>query len=130
MVQESNHDAWQRLAGEPARYYAEKQRLVEQVLEMLEGRYPGLASQVEMVDVASPVTYSRFTGNWQGSPRGWLLTPHNLRLYIPRTLRHLRSFYLAGHWTMPGGGLPVALLTAQWAVQVMCRDCGRRFALG
>ncbi|MDW7992527.1 MAG: NAD(P)/FAD-dependent oxidoreductase, partial [Anaerolineae bacterium] len=88
---------------------------------------PGLSAQVEMVDVATPVTYERYTGNWRGSFEGWLLTPQNAQVQVPRTLPGLRNFYMAGHWTMPGGGLPTALLTGRWAVQVMCRHDGRPF---
>lgn len=104
-----------------------KERVAEQVVAALEGRFPGLSAQVEMVDVATPVTYERYTGNWRGSFEGWLLTPQNAQVLVPRTLPGLRNFYMAGHWTMPGGGLPTALLTARWAVQVMCRHDGREF---
>jgi phytoene dehydrogenase-like protein len=47
------------------------------VVELLEQRFPASPQQVEMVDVATPLTFERYTGNWQGSFEGWLLTPGN-----------------------------------------------------
>lgn len=123
----TDYDYWKRLHETPERYRTEKERVAEQVVAALEDRFPGLSAQVEMVDVATPVTYERYTGNWRGSFEGWLLTPQNAQVQVPRTLPGLRNFYMAGHWTMPGGGLPTALLTARWAVQVMCHHNGRKF---
>ena len=44
------------------------------MIALLDQRYPGLAGQVEMRDVATPMTWERYTGNWQGSMEGWLIT--------------------------------------------------------
>ena len=30
-----------------------------------------------MIDVATPMTFERYTGNWKGSFEGWLITPEN-----------------------------------------------------
>jgi len=37
------------------------------VLERLEARYPGISSQVEMIDVATPYTWWRYTRNFKGA---------------------------------------------------------------
>lgn len=126
----TDYDYWKRLRETPAEYRAEKERIADQVVAALEGRFPGLASQVEMRDVATPVTFERYTGNWRASFEGWMLTPQNANVRVPRTLPGLKDFYMAGHWAMPGGGVPTALLTARWAVQVMCRRDGRKFVTG
>jgi len=34
--------------------------------EPWETHYPGIRNKVEMVDVATPLTYERYTGNWKG----------------------------------------------------------------
>ncbi len=33
-----------------------------------------VAGQVKAVDVATPLTTERYTGNWQGSVEGWMIT--------------------------------------------------------
>ena len=51
------------------------------MVSLLEQRFPGIAEQVEMVDVATPLTFERYTGNWQGSFEGWLITPQNAQTW-------------------------------------------------
>ena len=63
----SDHAYWQVLQEDAARYTAEKERIAVQVISLLDERYPGLAGQVEMQDVATPLTWERYTGNWRGS---------------------------------------------------------------
>ena len=41
------------------------------LLDALETRYPGIRDKVEMVDVATPLTYERYTGNWKGTHMTW-----------------------------------------------------------
>jgi phytoene dehydrogenase-like protein len=57
---------------------------------------PGIKADIEFVDVATPLTYERYTGHWQGSSCGWLLTEQTLPLMIrglPKTLPGLQNFY-------------------------------------
>jgi hypothetical protein len=66
----SDYDYWATLHLDERAYAEEKQRVGEQTVAELERRWPGFARQVEVVDVATPVTFERYTGNWQGSPDG------------------------------------------------------------
>ncbi len=50
-----------------------------------------------------------------------------MNLTLPQVLPGLRSFYMAGQWVAPGGGLPGAAISARRAVQLVCRAEGRRF---
>ena len=45
------------------------------VVRALDRRFPGLKDDVEMVDVATPATTVRYTGNWRASFEGWMPTP-------------------------------------------------------
>ena len=47
----SNHKYWQEMAEYRERYEAEKQQVAITVMEQLDKRFPGLSSQVEVVDV-------------------------------------------------------------------------------
>ena len=91
-------------------------------------RFPGLAGLVEMVDVATPTTFERYTGNWRASFEGWLPTPANLSADMRRTLPGLDSFYMVGQWVAPGGGLPSGVMTGREVVQLMCHKDNRTSA--
>ncbi|HTW74908.1 MAG TPA: NAD(P)/FAD-dependent oxidoreductase [Steroidobacteraceae bacterium] len=114
----------------PERYRAEKQRIAAAVIAVLGERLPTLPGHIEVTDVATPATIMRYTGNWHGSMEGWLLTPGIGFRPLRHTLPGLDRFVMAGHWVMPGGGLPSGLMTARRAVQEMCRRDGRAFPPG
>jgi phytoene dehydrogenase-like protein len=113
---------------DPQRYRAEKKRIVQEIIAALEQRFPGLAPAVERSDIATPATFVRYTGNWQGSYEGWLPTPRILGRRIPYTLPRLKNFYMAGHWVVAGGGLPSAALAGRYVAQMVCAQNGKKFA--
>ncbi|HEX9019084.1 MAG TPA: NAD(P)/FAD-dependent oxidoreductase [Anaerolineaceae bacterium] len=127
----TSYQYWKDLYGEGGdheRYEAEKQRVALQVIDRLDKRFPGLSAQVEMADVATPVTFERFTGNWQGSFEGWIPTPQNVMKPIPKTLPGLENFYMVGQWVQPGGGLPSGVMTGREVLQKICKKDGIKFS--
>jgi phytoene dehydrogenase-like protein len=125
---QTRHEYWTGLKkSDPLRYRAEKRRVVQEVVAGLEERFPGLATQVERSDIATPATFMRYTGNWQGSYEGWLPTPRILGRRIAYTLPRLKNFYMAGHWVVAGGGLPSAALAGRYVAQMICAQFGKKF---
>jgi phytoene dehydrogenase-like protein len=126
----SNYAYWKELADDRAAYDEKKEQIARTIVELLEQRFPGIGSQVEMVDVATPLTFERFTGNWQGSFEGWLITPQNAHTIMKpmgQTLPGLRNFYMCGQWVEPGGGLPTGLLSGRRLIQAICKEDGNKF---
>jgi len=116
-----NFSYWVSLhRDKPAIYYAEKHRIAEQVMAILEKRTPGLRSAVEVTDVSSPASVIRYTGNWKGSMEGWWIAPGSGFRPLPNTLPGLRRFMMVGQWVLPGGGLPSGPMTARPAIQAIC----------
>ncbi|HEY4789533.1 MAG TPA: hypothetical protein VIH57_25960, partial [Bacteroidales bacterium] len=97
------------------------------VISELERRFERFGEQVEMIDVATPMTYKRYTGNWQGTYEGWLLTPKTMRTRMSKTLPGLHNFYMAGQWVEPGGGLPTAALSGRNVIQLICKKDRKKF---
>jgi len=128
---QSCYEYWEELQKQPGRYEAEKQEIAGRVIECLDTRYPGIGKQVETVNVATPVTWQRYTGNWQGSVEGWLITPKTFEMLLGKgmgkTLPGLKSFYMAGQWVEPGGGLPSAAISARNLIKTICKSDRRPF---
>ena len=118
---------WKEIHADRERYQVEKERIGMETIKRLDQRFPGLASQVEMIDVATPMTFERHTGNWQASFEGFLPTPKTLMASIPKTLPGLESFYMAGQWVQAGGGLPSGLSTGREVIMRICRKDGIAF---
>jgi phytoene dehydrogenase-like protein len=103
-------------------YQIEKRRLANAVIAILNRRIPGIEKAVEVIDVSTPATVIRYTGNWQGSMEGWLMTPATGLRQLPITLPGLKRFLMAGQWVAPGGGLPGGLMSARTTVRTLCRQ--------
>ena len=96
-------------------------------MEKLDKRFPGLAGQVEMRDVATPMTWVRYTGNWKGSYEGWMITTETFMMQMSKTLPGLENFYMAGQWVNPGGGMPTAVMSGNHTIQIICKKDKKSF---
>ena len=126
----SSYEYWKELAKDQSAYKGKKDQVARIIVELLEQRFPGISSQVEMVDVATPLTFERYTGNWKGNFEGWLITPANastLMRPMSQTLPGLQNFYMCGQWVQPGGGLPSGVMSGERLVKSLCKQDGRRF---
>ncbi len=123
----STYDYWHRLKSEnPETYKAEKKRVSLLILEAVGRYFPGFESTVDMVDVATPDTFHRYTGNQEGSLIAWGAVPET-PMMLGKTIPGIENLYLAGHWVMPGGGVPQAAMSARQAIQAVCMDEGVEF---
>ncbi|NJO72609.1 MAG: NAD(P)/FAD-dependent oxidoreductase [Leptolyngbyaceae cyanobacterium RM1_406_9] len=125
----THYDYWQRIYGRSL-YHAEEIQEAQILVDQLEQIYPGIKADIEVMDVATPLSYERYTGNWQGSSCGWLLTKQTLPLLIrglPKTLPGLRQFYMVGQWVEPGGSVPVVAMSGRNIIQQICSEDRRSF---
>jgi phytoene dehydrogenase-like protein len=120
---------WDALAHSPTEYKAFKARIADTVIAQLARRFPGIESQIEATDVATPLTTRRITGNGVGYPftirdmsRGLLFGRR-----LSQTLPGLGNFYMVGQWAgMPG--VPMVAAMGRDVVRELCRRDGRRFS--
>jgi phytoene dehydrogenase-like protein len=125
---EADGEYWCRLRDEDREAYAaEKARIGDAVVHALDVRFPGLKDRVEMVDVATPATTVRYTGNWKASFEGWMPTRGYLTKGPSSRLPGLDDFYMVGQWVAPGGGLPSGAITARAVLQLICARDGAKF---
>lgn len=128
---EADYDYWAALRADRARYRAAKREAAERVVTALEERYPRLRGRVEEVDVATPVTYERYTGNWRGAFAGWAITTRKMSMMMGRamskTLPGLRNFYMIGQWVEPGGNVELSAASGRDVIKDICRAAGRPF---
>ena len=114
------YDFWKK-TREENRYAEEKQKIADQVIAAITAQMPEADRQIEVCDVATPLTYERYCGNWKGS---WMteMKPDMEAEPYPAAIEGLDGVYFAGQRMMPPGGLPTALMTGQTAVQMLCHD--------
>lgn len=124
---ESAWQPWKDLREDEDAYRAEKEKTAERVLKQLNKVWPGIKDQVEMINVATPHTWWRFTRNRQGAFEGFAITDKIFTTQVKRTLPDLDNFFMAGQWVVPGGGVIPTLLSGRHAAMLLCRRDGKPF---
>jgi len=121
LIFDSDYDYWKTLRENTDDYKAEKEKIASTLIAALDERFPGFSSQVEMWDVATPITFERYTGNWKGSALGWDCTTETFFMPMSKTLPGLENFYMAGQWVEPGGGVPMVAASGRNVIQLICK---------
>jgi len=96
----------------------EKERFAEKLIAKAEKLIPGLSQHIAVQDAATPSTYERYTLNSLGAAMGWAFTPE---MFLKRLEQKtpIPNLYLAGHWTVPGGGVPAVALSGLRAARMI-----------
>jgi phytoene dehydrogenase-like protein len=126
-VFDTDYEYWKALGNNPDSYKAEKEQIAGKLIAAMEERFPGLSDQVEMWDVATPLSFERYTGNWRGSALGWDCTIETFFMRMRKTLPGLDNFYMAGQWVEPGGGVPGAAMSGRNVIQLICKRDKKQF---
>jgi phytoene dehydrogenase-like protein len=128
---EADYDYWKHLHNKPEKYEAAKRDAAEEVLDVLDVRYPGLRSKVEVIDVATPITYERYTANWRGAFAGWALTTRKMSMMMgnamSKTLPGLENFYMIGQWVEPGGNVELSAASGRDVIKDICQSAEKPF---
>lgn len=121
-----SYDFWKK-ARDEGRYEAEKQAVADQVKNEMIKKYPHLEDKFEVIDVATPLTYERYTGSSKGSWMAVMEKGTPSMNACPCVLEDIKGVYFAGHRTMIPGGMPTALNSGRAAAQMVCRQFDKTF---
>ncbi|MCG8569248.1 MAG: NAD(P)/FAD-dependent oxidoreductase [Spirochaetes bacterium] len=126
-----------RLYQDKAAYQAEKNKIGNKVINLLEKQFPGLRADVEVVDIATLNTWERYMGGTLGHnnfPYKYknLTDIRNIMDFIfglnkMFNLPGLKNFYFTGQWVTSMGSLFSNALTGKNVIQKICKHCGVKF---
>ncbi len=103
----ADYPEWKALHDNPQAYKEAKQKAGEIAVSRAEAFLPQIKGKVEVVDVATPVTFERYTANREGAIQGWKMTPKlTRRMNLPVAPTSVPNLFLAGQWATAGGGIP------------------------
>jgi phytoene desaturase len=119
----ASFDHWYHLRNtDQDAYRKAKKDVSDQMIAVLEKRYPGITQAVEVVDVATPSTYHRLNHLYQGSYEGFLPVPSALKEKIHPQIPGIANLWLAGQWVTPGGGIPPAIMSGIETANQIIKD--------
>lgn len=82
---------------------------------------PDLRKHILFYEVATPVTYYRYTGNKNGSMMGTRPGKKNMQSKIAHYRTPVKNLVIGGQWAELGGGVPIAVKTAFNASLIILR---------
>jgi prolycopene isomerase len=71
-----------------------------------------IKKHIEVLEIATPITYWRYTKNKNGSIMGARPTNKNIKNKLAHYNTPIKNLFLAGHWAEYGGGIPIAIKAA------------------
>jgi phytoene dehydrogenase-like protein len=122
VISDFGYDYWDTLRKQSEQaYQSEKRRIGDLLLSELQRVYPETAGKSRVIDVATPLTFNRYCNAYKGAYMSFLSTAGTKPQNHKGVIDGIDRLYLAGQWTSPDGGLPIALLAGKFAVQRICR---------
>ncbi len=115
-----SYSYWKK-AKEDGTYKEKKAQVAAALIERLEAFIPEIRGNVEVIDVATPLTYERYTNSYEGSWMSVLGAKMKFTNY-PIKAKTVKNLYFAGQRQSMPGGLPIAAACGRTAAQYLCRD--------
>ncbi|BBO74239.1 amine oxidase [Desulfosarcina widdelii] len=114
-------DYWKReMNGTRGKEYSEiKDALASKLIVAAEEVVPQLSKHIVCKDIATPLTFERYTSNSEGACYGWFPGPKG-KLRSQKT--PIKNLYQAGHWTFPGGSIFAVALSGRNAARLVLKD--------
>lgn len=105
-------------------YKALKEEVANIILDRMERELDiKLRKHIEYLDIATPITHQRYTGNRGGTMMGARPGKENMQARIAHYQTPISNVYLSGHWAELGGGVPVAVRSAVNSTLLVLKKC-------
>lgn len=115
------YELFKKRNGKGPDYKALKEEISQKIISMSNKVIPGLTDHIMVREASTPLTFERETLNRHGATMGWYLSAKELAK-IRSQKTPIRNLYLAGHWTYPGGGIPMVIMSGINAAELVLRN--------
>jgi phytoene dehydrogenase-like protein len=127
---QANYFYWkERRDADLRTYREEKERVARLIIDRITPRFPVLRNKIEVMDISTPPTAERFTGNrfgWQaGPPKEDAATI--MRKGLSKTLPGLDNFHMVGQWASASLGVSNVAMMGRNLVKDLCKLDKKRF---
>ena len=118
LLTEDEFDFWKaKKESSEQEYKAEKECIANWVMEGIASVFPELDGKFEMSDVATPLTFNRYCNSHRGAYMSFIPSGKVKKQIHKGVINGVKNLYIAGQYTFPAGGLPLAAIAGKFAVQ-------------
>lgn len=112
---ETDYKYWESLYTDKESYEKRKTEIAEQAVQRVEKEYPFLSGKIRVIDVWTPMTYTRYCNSYKGAYMSFVTTKQAKSITVPGVVKGLDNVFLASQWLMGPGGLPTAAAMGKFA---------------
>lgn len=112
---EEDYQYWETLYRDRNAYERKKAELAQQAVQRVVAEYPYLEGKLRVLDVWTPMTYTRYCNAYQGAYMSFVTTKQAKSITTAGKLKGLGNVFLASQWLMGPGGLPTAAAMGKFA---------------
>lgn len=112
---ETDYAYWEELYTDKAAYEDKKREIANQAMERVMAEYPFLAGKIRILDVWTPMTYTRYCNAYKGAYMSFVTTKQAKSITVPGVIKGIDNVMLASQWLMGPGGLPTAAAMGKFA---------------
>ena len=109
LLQKQPYSYWKKFEaayneGNKEEYNKEKDRFAGILIKRAEKIAPELSKHIEVIEIATPLTARRYTGNFNGASYGWANTTNQFKPMDRLMQNPIKNLHLCSAWTFPGEG--------------------------
>lgn len=112
---EADYKYWESIYADKITYAARKTEIAEQAIQRIVREYPFLEGRIHVIDVWSPMTYTRYCNAYKGAYMSFVTTKRAKSITVPGVIKGIDNVMLASQWLMGPGGLPTAAAMGKFA---------------
>ena len=112
---EEDYKYWEALYSDKTAYDQKKKEIAQQAMERVIAEYPFLQGKIRVLDIWTPMTYTRYCNSYKGAYMSFVTTKGAKSITVPGTIKGIDNVFLASQWLMGPGGLPTAASMGKFA---------------
>lgn len=112
---------WKRIKKDYKIYNSTKNEIAKEIKTRIESRFPSLKDELIIADVCTPTTFTRYVNAYRGAYMPWAFTSKSKQLFHTNKINGLKNVIFSGQWTIMPGGLPIALMSGRFAIQIISK---------
>lgn len=112
---EEDYRYWEALYADQEAYRNQKSEIAQAAVERVIAKYPFLDGNIRVLDVWSPITYTRYCNSYKGAYMSFVAAKKAKNITVPGKIKGLNNVLLASQWLMGPGGLPTAAAMGKFA---------------
>lgn len=122
---EEDYRYWEALYRDKEAYHTKKAEIADAAMQRVIKEYPLLEGKIRVIDVWSPMTYTRYCNSYKGAYMSFVTTGQAKSITVPGVVKGIENVLLASQWLMGPGGLPTAAAMGKFAAWRVVRREGK-----